>query len=331
VAELVVYPDAHPEVTSVDGRVDHMVGALDGGDGIPWADLVAGAGTAKNDILAHLAPVYMKCGLNSGEYHYLIRGIFLFNTSPLPNDANIISATLSLYGVVKLDTGNWLPNVNIYAAAPASNIALAIGDFDSLGSTPFCDTPIAYADWVTDGYNNFVLNAAGIAAISKTGITKIGLRNTNYDVAGVAPTWQNSEYYALTCYCAEQGIGYKPKLTITYMEIVAPTVTTNPATDIKATSATLKGTLVDDGGEACQVRFQYGLTDAYGTDTAWQPGKVTGNTFEQLIGGLTPNTTYHFRAQAKNSAGTASGDDITFTTQELLIINKAYALAREEL
>lgn len=113
--------------------------------------------------------------------------------------------------------------------------------------------------------------------------------------------------------------------------IVTPTVTTDPATDVIQTFATPNGTLGDDGGEACQVRFQYGLTDAYGTDTAWQPGKVTGNTFEQTISGLEPNTTYHFRAQAKNSAGTASGADRTFTTQEAVIVNRAFALAREEL
>ncbi|MBA7635143.1 hypothetical protein ES703_42744 [subsurface metagenome] len=63
----------------------------------------------------------------------------------------------------------------------------------------------------------------------------------------------------------------------------------------------------------------------------WQSGKETSDTFEQTISGLEPNTTYHFRAQAKNSVGTASGADRTFTTQEAVIINRAYALSREEL
>lgn len=336
-AELVVYPDAHPEVSSIDGRVDHRTGPIGGGSGISWADLVAGAGTAKNDVLAHLTFIYMECGSDTNRYYHLIRGIFLFDTSPLPDDAQIISATLSLYGVIKIDAGNWLPDVNIYAAAPASNKALEAGDFDSLGSTPFCDTPIGYNDWNIAGYNDFVLNADGLAAISKTGVTKFGARNANYDVAGVAPIWQetfNLDRYAFTCYCAEKGDGFKPKLTITYSlppPVVPPTLTTDPATDIVQKLATLNGTLDNDGGEACQVRFQYGLTIGYGTDTEWQSGKETTDTFEQAISGLEPNTTYHFRAQAKNSAGTASGADRTFTTQELLIISKAYALSREEL
>ena len=62
------------------------------------------------------------------------------------------------------------------------------------------------------------------------------------------------------------------------------------------------------------VRFQYGKTDTYGTDTTWQSGKETGDTFEQAISGLLPNTLYHFRAQARNEAGIVSGDDATFRT-----------------
>ncbi|GAJ21805.1 unnamed protein product, partial [marine sediment metagenome] len=76
--------------------------------------------------------------------------------------------------------------------------------------------------------------------------------------------------------------------------VVAPTGTTDEATLVADIEATLNGKVTGDGGEACEVRFQYGLTAAYGKDTAWQPGKLTGNTFSQRIYGLTPNTKYHF-------------------------------------
>jgi len=97
--------------------------------------------------------------------------------------------------------------------------------------------------------------------------------------------------------------------------VVAPTGTTDPATLVADIEATLNGTVTGDGGEACEVRFQYGLTAAYGINTAWQPGKLTSNTFSQRINGLTPNTEYHFRAQIKNSAATVNGADRTFTTE----------------
>jgi len=95
-----------------------------------------------------------------------------------------------------------------------------------------------------------------------------------------------------------------------------PTVTTDPANPVKETTATLNGTLNDDGGEPSSVRFQYGLTvPAYGTDTTWQSGFVTGNTFSQAISGLSKGTLYHFRAQAQNVAGTGNGLDSTFLTK----------------
>jgi len=97
--------------------------------------------------------------------------------------------------------------------------------------------------------------------------------------------------------------------------VVAPTGTTDAATLVADVGATLNGTVTGDGGEACEVRFQYGLTAAYGTNTAWQPGKLTSDTFSQVISGLIPNTLYHFRAQIKNSDSTADGADETFTTE----------------
>lgn len=107
-----------------------------------------------------------------------------------------------------------------------------------------------------------------------------------------------------------------------------PTATTNPATELGAIEANLNGTLDDDGGEACECGFEFGLDPGYGTITATE-SKTTDQTFSQVIGGLVPNTTYHFRAFATNSSGTGYGADRTFTTA--LIISRAFALAREEL
>lgn len=107
-----------------------------------------------------------------------------------------------------------------------------------------------------------------------------------------------------------------------------PTVTTDAATGRGAIAATINGTLDDDGGEACECGFEWGLDAGYGVTTPTET-KIKDNTFSQVIGGLFPNTTYHFRAFATNSAGTGHGTDRTFTTA--LIISRAYALARREL
>ena len=44
-------------------------------------------------------------------------------------------------------------------------------------------------------------------------------------------------------------------------------------------SAQLNGTLTDDGGLVCDVRFEWGITIGMGNYTDWVAGLVTGNTF----------------------------------------------------
>jgi plastocyanin len=94
-----------------------------------------------------------------------------------------------------------------------------------------------------------------------------------------------------------------------------PVVTTNPATNITASSATLNDTL-DPHGLSTTVYFQYGTTSSYGFRT---PNQIkTGNNYQNVlanISGLTAGTTYHFRMVASNTAGTTYGTDRTLTTE----------------
>jgi hypothetical protein len=93
-----------------------------------------------------------------------------------------------------------------------------------------------------------------------------------------------------------------------------PVVTTNAATSVTSSSATLHGSL-DPHGLTTNVYFQYGTTTGYGHNTAMQ--SQTGNTYRNItanISGLSTHTTYHFRIVATNNAGTRLGSDRTFTT-----------------
>jgi plastocyanin len=93
-----------------------------------------------------------------------------------------------------------------------------------------------------------------------------------------------------------------------------PVVTTNPATNLTSSSARLNGSL-NPHGLTTSVHFQYGTTTSYGHTTPTQ--SQTGNTYRNIasnIGGLTTDTTYHFRIVGTNSAGTRVGGDRTFTT-----------------
>ena len=94
-----------------------------------------------------------------------------------------------------------------------------------------------------------------------------------------------------------------------------PSASTNAATNVTATSATLEGTVFPNQNDTTYY-FEYGTTTAYGTQTPTQ-GPVGGNAGKSAnadVTGLTPSTTYHFRVVAVNSAGTSVGNDMTFTT-----------------
>jgi hypothetical protein len=103
----------------------------------------------------------------------------------------------------------------------------------------------------------------------------------------------------------------------------APTVTTNAATGISSTGATLNGTVNDNGADTT-VTFDYGLSAPdYGTNVAATTGGTitagTGSTsVAKTLTGLTCNTTYHFRANGVSSAGSTNGLDASFTTSACL-------------
>jgi len=98
--------------------------------------------------------------------------------------------------------------------------------------------------------------------------------------------------------------------------VVAPSVTTNNATNITTNSATLNGNLNNLGtASTVYVSFDYGLTTAYGSVTTPQEMTTTGP-FSFPLTGLSPNTTYHVRAKAVGD-GTSYGLDKSFTTSDV--------------
>lgn len=122
----------------------------------------------------------------------------------------------------------------------------------------------------------------------------------------LAPSWTDNSDYD----CAY-------RYTYTLPEISSPTVTTSPATAVGTTTATLNGEITDDGGEACEYRFEYDTDsgESYASSTGWTGSVTTSQSFSEDISGLLKGTLYYFRAQAKNSAATSSGSELTFLTK----------------
>lgn len=128
-----------------------------------------------------------------------------------------------------------------------------------------------------------------------------------------------------------------PAMVLTYSgDIVVPNVTTQPATNIEESSATLHGHLDPDaahgGGaiEKCQV--EYGPTKAYGFTAPCAPGPNYSAPADvgASITELAPKSTYHFRLEAAESNGVPSyGEDEVLTTRGQPSIDHASAEALE--
>lgn len=110
------------------------------------------------------------------------------------------------------------------------------------------------------------------------------------------------------------------QITLSNQIPIPPTVVTLPATSIDLETATLNGSVTANNYNTA-VTFEWGLTAAYGSTVAANPGQVTGNVAAPVsanLTGLVSGTTYHFRCVGVNTGGTTDGEDLTFTTLCLL-------------
>ncbi len=102
-------------------------------------------------------------------------------------------------------------------------------------------------------------------------------------------------------------------------DVSLPVLTTNNATSITINSVTSGGNITSSGGADVTARgVCYGTSQNPTTaDSHTTDGKGSGS-FTSNITGLTPNTMYYIRAYATNSAGTAYGNQVSFTTTALV-------------
>ena len=213
-ATLTVFPDPHPETTSVDGATGRR--SVDEA----WATIRAGGGNYSGDAETSnviVAEVTSHTTLNN--WQNIIRSIYLFDTSALGANVNISSGTFSFFVVSKDDS--FSQSISLVNSTPASNTSLADSDYGNVGTTQQA-TDVTIASITASAYNTWSLNATGLASISKTGITKFGLR-TSGDRTNTEPTWVSAAESRINGNLADTaGTGSDPKLEITYTAVVLP-------------------------------------------------------------------------------------------------------------
>lgn len=132
--------------------------------------------------------------------------------------------------------------------------------------------------------------------------------NFSADITGLTA---NTTYYYQAYVTTADGTVYSNEKSFTTSPI-PPTVTTNDATNIQTTTATLNASYAQGSKPITARGFNYGTTS--GSYTEHISGTVSGSTFSANITGLTANTTYYYQAFVTTDDGTVYGNEKSFKT-----------------
>ena len=279
-------------------------------DGDSWSDAHdATSGTLRDSdgtVIVSVANNYA----SSGVYR-ICRGFHVFDTSSLPNDAYIVSATFYFYVDVLACTTNVNQKMFLIGGSDSyPSEPNAAGDFDR---SLYSWTNAGSSLWVThntapamtvDAWNSISLNATGLSYINKTGNTRLCTALT-YDCIDSEP--ENTKRCIVEYDSADTS--NDPYLAVEY--ITLPTVTSSAATSVSTTTATANGNITGLGGDAhCDYRgFVYGTTsksdpgnvspvtsNPYDSYTLEGLGEYGTGAFTGSLSSLSPNQTYYYRS-----------------------------------
>ena len=238
-------------------------------------------------------------GLNCGtQYYFRTKGVNVIGTA-YGSELNFTTSACPL------------PTVTTQAATSITSAGATLnGTINDNGA----DTTVTFEYGTTSG-----VYGAPVAATPATVTAGSGATAVATTLSGLSC---GTTYYFRVNGTSSSGTANGSELSFTTTACSAPTVTTNAASAVTDTSATLNGT-VSSNGSSTTVTFDYGLTTAYGnTATAAQSplaAGASGAAVSAAIASLTCGTTYHFRVTATNAVGTTNGGDLTFTTASCAI------------
>ena len=250
------------------------------------------------------------------------------------NDADTYKSTYgALYNWYTVSTGKLAPtgwHVSTDAEWTAlQNYLIANGyNFDGSTSGDYYDKSLAAAtNWATSTSTGSIGNDLSIN--NRTGFSALpgGFRNnSSFFTTGYYGFWWSSvESNTSTAWyrvMSNDDTGLYPDETIKNngfsircVRDILSTLTTTGVSSVTVSKATSGGNITDDGGATITARGVCWSTSANPTiaDSKTMDGTGAGS-FTSALTGLSINTTYNIRAYATNSAGTAYGNQVSFTT-----------------
>ena len=256
---------------------------------------------------------------------------------PVGNVNNILSTqtiTYNLSGLFCATTYNFNAAAANLGGSPVQPAQFTTA---GCGSSPTITTSAASGISTSGGTLNGSWNANGYAVstwfeydtdgsapfTSSTTVIPQGL-GSGAMAATINGLSSNTQYYFRACGSNSQGQNCGSVLNFTTNQSSSsgggggnnnlPDISSNSATSINLTSATLNGSW-NANGFSTSTWFQYGISSS-NLDLSTSPvtqGTGSGSMSANLTG-LTTNTTYYFRAVGQNSDGTDTGSTLNFLT-----------------
>jgi uncharacterized protein (TIGR02145 family) len=265
------------------------------------------------------------------------RGI-CWGTSAMPAVAGSHTSDGTGIGSFVSDLTDLTPNTLYHIRAYATNKAgTAYGADISFTTTPIVVPTLTTADVTSITLSTAVsggnITADGNAAITAKGVCwdtisaptvsgsktsdGIGIGSFISSVTGLLP----GTLYHVRAYATNSaGTGYGSDVTFTTTAVGVPTLTTTVVTSITQTTAVSGGNITSDGGGTVTARGICWATTSSPTLSNFKTSDASGTgSFVSNLIGLTSGTTYYVRAYATNSAGTAYGNEVSFTALQIVI------------
>ena len=173
--------------------------------------------------------------------------------------------------------------------------------FDELAAKNYGDTPFDLIATASSGLAvSYASSNTDVATIDGSTLTIVGPGTTTITASQAG----NSNYAAAS--------DVERTLTV---NATAPILSTTPASSITTTTATSGGEISSDGGAEINARgICISMSENPTTANTCTADGIGAGAFVSSFISLTDHTTYHLRAYATNSVGTAYGNDVTFTT-----------------
>jgi hypothetical protein len=262
--------------------------------------------TSKNPTTSNSV---IKSGSGTGDFSVALSGLSSNKTYYVRAYAiNVIGTS---YGNEVSFTTASLPTITTATASLVTQTSARCGgDVLNQGSSTVSQRGVCYDIRSNPTIDNNIVasgTGGGVFTASLTGLTP----GTTYFVRAYATN--------------ASGIIYGNEVTFLTNPVLVPTVSTTAVSLILTTTATSGGNVTNDGSGTVVSRGICYSTSHNPTllSDFVESGSGTGN-FIATINGLNPGTTYYVKAFASNSAGTAYGNEVSFSTAQQLKIGLNY-------